>query len=159
MDTRGGHRQLCIPKFAHVEFSLAPQVHQRNPWIINNFSLRIDREQHVSDSSNHSLYLIKLLNSSSPEGHCGGNQQLNGSVCLSPPFSKYIERFAREYLLKPPLEFLLTLPCRCLQQHQQQPEPQHTHTLIHTYTYTHTPRQTTHKNRNGRHRGTEQRGK
>ena len=29
-------------------------------------SLRIDREQHVPDSSNHSLYLMKLFNSSSP---------------------------------------------------------------------------------------------
>ena len=41
----------------------------RNPWILHVFSLRIDREQHVPDSSNHSLHLIKLFNFSSPEGH------------------------------------------------------------------------------------------
>ena len=33
--------------------------------------LRTSREQHVPDSSNHSLYLIKLFNSSSPEEHFG----------------------------------------------------------------------------------------
>ena len=35
-------------------------------------SLREGRQQHVPDSSNHSLYLMKLFNSSSPEGNCGG---------------------------------------------------------------------------------------
>ena len=48
------------------------------------FSLRIGREQHVPDSSNHSLYLVKLFSFSNLEGHCGGNQLLDGSVCLSP---------------------------------------------------------------------------
>ena len=38
------------------------------------FSLRIGREQHFPDSSNHSLYLMKLLSSSYPEGHCDGDQ-------------------------------------------------------------------------------------
>ena len=37
-------------------------------------SLRIGREQHVPDSSSHSLYLMKLLGSSYPEGNVGGNQ-------------------------------------------------------------------------------------
>ena len=53
---------------------LAPQVHQRNPWILQNFSLRIDREQHVPDSSNHSLYLTKLFSFSYPGDNGGGNQ-------------------------------------------------------------------------------------
>ena len=35
----------------------------RNNWILHVFSLRIDREQHVPDSSNHSLYLMELLHS------------------------------------------------------------------------------------------------
>ena len=34
----------------------------------------LHRHKHVPDSSNHSLHLIKLLNSSSPEVHCEGNQ-------------------------------------------------------------------------------------
>ena len=58
-------------------------------------SLRIDREQHVPDSSNHSLYLIKLFSFSNLEEHCGGNQPPDGSICLSPPKPKYNERFAR----------------------------------------------------------------
>ena len=31
------HRQLCLPKFAHVGLSLDPEVHQRNPWILPIF--------------------------------------------------------------------------------------------------------------------------
>ena len=49
------------------------EVHHRNPWTIHVFSLRIDREQHVPDSSDHSLYLTKLLSS----GY--------GSICRSLP--------------------------------------------------------------------------
>ena len=75
MDTRGwGHRQLCIPKMGHVELSRVPQVHQRNERISHIFRLRVGREQHVPDSSDHSLYLMKLLSSSYPEGSFEGNQ-------------------------------------------------------------------------------------
>ena len=45
MDTRGagGHRQFCLPKFAHVGLSRALEVHQRNPWIfpISKFENRL----------------------------------------------------------------------------------------------------------------------
>ena len=47
-------------------------------------SLTIGREQHVPDSSNHSLYLMKLSSCSCPEGSSGGNQQADGSISLSP---------------------------------------------------------------------------
>ena len=72
----GGRRQFCLPRKAHVEFSLGPrEVHQRNRWIIHIFSLRKrSKEQHVADSSNHSLCLIKLFSFINPEGHCRGNQ-------------------------------------------------------------------------------------
>ena len=46
-------------------------------------SLILDREQHVPDSSNHSLYLIKLFSFSNLEENFGGNQPPNGSICLS----------------------------------------------------------------------------
>ena len=55
-------------------------------------------EEGVPDSSIHSLYLIKLLNSSYPEGSSGGNQQPDGSICLSPPKPKYNEGFTRQTL-------------------------------------------------------------
>ena len=72
-------------RMAHAEFSLGTrEVHQRTPWIFPFSGLRTGREQHVPDSSNHSLYLIKLFNSSSSVGHCGGNQLSDGSVCISP---------------------------------------------------------------------------
>ena len=40
------------------------------------------------DSSNHSLYLIKLFNSSYPEGNFGRNQLLDGSISPSPPYPR-----------------------------------------------------------------------
>ena len=70
----GGRRQFCLPKFAHVELSRAPEVHQRNPWISPILGLRAGRTRHVQDSSTHSLYLNTLLSSSYPEGKCAGNQ-------------------------------------------------------------------------------------
>ena len=55
---------------AHVEFSLGPrEVHQSNHWIFQISSLRIGREQHVPESSNHSLYLMNLFVFSCPEGN------------------------------------------------------------------------------------------
>ena len=57
---------------------------KRNPWILHVFCLTIDREQHVPDSSNHSLYLTKLLSFSNLEGNFGGNQLPDGSIGLSP---------------------------------------------------------------------------
>ena len=72
-------------KFTHVGFSLGPTG---SPKVTTGCcpcsSLRKDREQHVPDSFNHSLYLIKLFNSSYPEGNFGGNQLLDGSISLSP---------------------------------------------------------------------------
>ena len=51
---------FCLPRLIHVELSLAREVNQSYHRI---FRLRIGREQHVLDSSNHSPCLIKLLNS------------------------------------------------------------------------------------------------
>ena len=65
----GGSSSVLLTKMAHVEASLSPErFTKRNLWILPISSLRISREQHVPDSSNHSLFLIKLFNSSSPEG-------------------------------------------------------------------------------------------
>ena len=77
------HRQFCLPKMAHVELTLVPEIHQSNHRILPIWSLRIGREQQVPDSSNHSLHLIKLFNSINPEGNFGRNQPLDGSICLS----------------------------------------------------------------------------
>ena len=53
---------------------------KRNPWILPIFSVRTSRKRHVPDSSNHSLYLIKLSSSTYPEGDVGPD----GSISLSP---------------------------------------------------------------------------
>ena len=49
---------------AHVELSRAlERFTERNPWFLPIQGLRTGREQHVPESSNHSLYLTKLLSS------------------------------------------------------------------------------------------------
>ena len=49
---------------AHVELSRAlERFTERNPWFLPIQGLRTGREQHVLESSNHSLYLTKLLSS------------------------------------------------------------------------------------------------
>ena len=49
---------------AHVELSRAlERFTVRNPWFLPIQGLRTSREQHVPESSNHSLYLMKLLSS------------------------------------------------------------------------------------------------
>ena len=52
----GNHRQFCLPKFAHLGLSRAPEVPQRNPWMLPIFSFRI-REQHDAESSIYSLHV------------------------------------------------------------------------------------------------------
>ena len=79
------HRQFCVPKKSPTWSShLVPEVHKRNPWILHIFSLRIDRKQHVPDSSNLPLYLRKLFSFRNLEGSSGGNRQPDGSITLSP---------------------------------------------------------------------------
>ena len=82
----GGRRQFCLRSKAHVEVLLGHrEVHQRNSWLDQtHFQFENRSRTTCPDSSNHSLYLIKLFNSSYTEGHCGGNQQPDGSICLSP---------------------------------------------------------------------------
>ena len=63
-------------------------MHQRSteskPLDVTHFKFENRSRTTFSDSSNHSLYLMKLLGSSCLEGNCGGNQLRDGSVCLSP---------------------------------------------------------------------------
>ena len=73
--THGGHRQFCLQRTAHVGLSLGPAG---SPKVTTGScpcsSLRKDREQHVPDSSNHSLYLMKIVKQQLLWGNSGGNQ-------------------------------------------------------------------------------------
>ena len=63
MDTRrgsGGRRQFCLPKFAHVPQKFT----ENNHWMLPVVKLENRPRTTCSDSSNHSLYLLKLLSSS-----------------------------------------------------------------------------------------------
>ena len=77
---------LLTKKSPRTVLTCPREVHQKERKNLAHFFLSLGgvcREQHVRDSSNHSLYLTKLFNSSSPEGNCGGNQLWDGSICLS----------------------------------------------------------------------------
>ena len=74
---------FCSPGCSAWRYHVLQKFTERNPWILPISSLRIGREQHVPDSSNHSPCLIKLFSFSSPEGDLGGNQQPDGPISLS----------------------------------------------------------------------------
>ena len=58
----GGHRQVLLTKKSPRRVLTWPhKFTERNPWILPIRSLRIDREQLVPESSNHSLYLMNLF--------------------------------------------------------------------------------------------------
>ena len=86
------------------------------------------------DSSNHSLHLIKLFNSSSPERHSGGNQLWDGSVCLS-PVSPSMTIDLHVSIATPP-RFPMTLRFWSSVHHMSglDKDEKHTHNT-HTYTY------------------------
>ena len=94
--THGGHRQFCLPRKAHVGLSLGPTGSSKTTTgCCPRSSLRKDREQHVPDSSNHSLCLIKLLsNSYGVETLEGTSREMVRFVFRSHE-KKYNERFAR----------------------------------------------------------------
>ena len=118
LHTRGSAYQKWPTWSSH----LAPEVHQRNPWILSIFSLRIDREQHVPDSSNHSIYLMK------PAVRW---------FCLSfAAKPEYNERFARQYCYS--TRFLLTLRFSSFVHHLSDPKTRiHTYKDTHAHTYSH----------------------
>ena len=94
--THGGHRQFCLQRTAHVGLSLGPTGSPKvTTGCCSCSSLRKDREQHVPDFSNHSLYLMKIVKQQLLWWNSGGNQPWDGSICLSLPWKKYNERFAR----------------------------------------------------------------
>ena len=72
---RGGPSSVLHAKKCPRRVLACPrEVHQRKPCIVPILSLSIGRTRHVPESSNHSLYLLKLFNASSPEGTFGWNQ-------------------------------------------------------------------------------------
>ena len=80
----GCHRQFCLPKFAHIGLSRAPEVHKETLESLPISSLREARTKRVPDPFNRPLYLNTLLGSSNPEANFGRNQLLDGWSSLSP---------------------------------------------------------------------------
>ena len=84
------------------------------------------------------------------EGIDGGNQPLDGSICLSPQEAQCNERFARQCRYEPPLEIVISLLCPCHGALTIFPVPtifvlleplsgsQNLHINIHIYTQIHT---------------------
>ena len=73
------------------------------------WSLRVGREQHVADSSNHSLYLIKLLNSSDPEGNTLSGMSQTICTSVSSRDSTKMCPYQAVHHLSGPDMFVLTL--------------------------------------------------
>ena len=113
-----------------------------NHWILQVSCLRIGREHHVPDSSNHTLYLMKLfVLAVCPEG----NKLLDCSIRFS-LLSPSIPNDLHVSSASPP-GFLLTLPFSSFVHHYTQQhtttrnKTQHTtnkHTHRHKYTYKYT---------------------
>lgn len=74
---------------------------------IGRLGPRISRRQQALDSANQSLYLIKLLDSSYPEGKLRKEPVTRWFDEFSPLVPRYGEQFARQYRYGPPSEFPL----------------------------------------------------
>ena len=81
---REGHRQFCSLAFAHKLSRASERVTERNPWFLPIQGLRTGREQHVPESSNHSLYLMKLLRDTA-EGTSTRNSHTHQHILTNPP--------------------------------------------------------------------------
>ena len=88
----------------HMGYHVPQRFTKRNERILPILSLRIGRTRHVPDSSNHSLCLMKLLNSSSP-GETAGGTSCEMVRLVFRPIPEHNERFARQYRYEPPPEF------------------------------------------------------
>ena len=53
---------VLLTKIGPRSYHLLERFTERNHWMLQISSLRIGREQHVPESSDHSLYLISLFN-------------------------------------------------------------------------------------------------
>ena len=113
---------------AHVELSRASErFTERNPWFLPIQGLRTGREQHVPESSNHSLYLTKLLSSIFIlRDTCEGNQHTQHTHTH---------------------QHILTNRPTHRPTHHHSPR-QHTHT---THTTQHTPQHNTHTHQHTTH--------
>ena len=109
-ERREGHRQFCSPKFAHKFARASERFTERNPWFLPIQGLRTGREQHVPASSNHSLYLMKLLRDtpthpptttplpslpfSFPHAHAHANANVHASVYVHARVFVYVRVYA-----------------------------------------------------------------
>ena len=175
--THGGHRQFCLPRKAHAELVLGPTS---SPKVTTGCcpcsSLRKDREQHVPDSSNHSLYLIKLLSSSYPRETLEGTsremvrfvfrsheKKYNRTICalvsleastrVSPDFALLTVRSPSfqthsTYTNTYTCTYTYKYTCTCAQTHTQK----HTHTHAHVHAHAHAHAQTQRQTQTQRHR-------
>ena len=90
MHTTGGQGVITNSAYQNLPtygFHALQRFTKRNPWILPIFSVRTSRTRHVPDSFNHSPCLIKLSNSSYPEGDVGpyGSISLSTSPLHLPP--------------------------------------------------------------------------
>ena len=121
-------------KTSMCRFKTPPCVHSKRPCVYRHHAYML-KHMYALCSSNHSRYLVKLFNSSSPEGHCGGNQLLGGSVfisLLSPCVSKYLH-----VSIATPPGFPLTLRFSGLVHHPNKTKKNKLYIYIFVFVYVH----------------------
>ena len=87
-----------------------------------NGSVSIGREQHFPDSSNHSIYLMKLSRSSYLSGKLRKEPAVRWFGLSFALLTKRHERSERPYRHEPPQEFPLTLPFSSFVHHLSSPD-------------------------------------
>ena len=90
--------RVCIQNVPVYAGTTRTCVSTRTPWILPIQGLRTGREQHVPDSSNHSLYLTKLVGSSYLGETLEGTSNQFVRFFFRTHENKYHERFAGQYL-------------------------------------------------------------
>ena len=103
-------------------YHLLERFTERNPCVLQISSLRTGREQHVSDSSNHSLSLLQLFSFSCPEEYCEGTTN-------TPPTHHH-----HHHSLSPLSPTPHNTPTRS-QKQTQTPTQRHTRTHMYLYMY------------------------
>ena len=96
------HRQLLLDMVdTNVEFSFAPGVHRKYQRIGRIESLRVGREEHVPESSDHARYWLKLCSSSYPSEKLWREPDIKWFDLTVAPVSKNMQRFALQYRKEP----------------------------------------------------------
>ena len=130
MDTERSHRQFCLPRKAHVQFSLAPEIFNKET--LGSYTFSSLRSRTTCPRFLQSFALPdKAASFSNLEGNFVGNQQLDGSVGLFP--SPLLPPPPPQPQPRPPQQHTTHNPQR--QRHRHTDKTQEKRTICTSYTF------------------------